>query len=159
MAVDISMIGDKALQQMLNKLPDAAAKKAIRPALRKSAKRFKARVVHNLSGAVVKPYTGRWLAATIAAKVHALKRSRMRMGYGIDMPSRAELGYDASDVGYHPFHVEYGYIRKDGVQVPGKYPIRSAVNSHTAEELKTIGDDIGKGIVKQAKKLGLRRIA
>ena len=159
MAVDISMIGDKALQKMLNKLPDVAAKAAIRPALRKSGKRLKAHVVHNLSGAVVKPHTGAWLAATIAAKVHPLKRSRRRIGVGFDMPRRIELGIDPKDKGYYPVHVEYGYIRQDGVQVPGKAPIRSAVNSHTAEELKTIGDDIGKDIVKQAKKLGLRRIA
>ena len=115
-------------------------------------------MVHNLSGAVVTPDTGRWLAATVAAKVHALKRSRVRMGYGIDMPTRAELGLDPTDKGYYPAHVEYGYIRKDGVQVPGKYPIRSAVNDHAAAELKEIGEDIGKGIEKQARKLG-RRIA
>jgi len=159
MGVDIRMIGDKALEKMLRSLPDAAEKKAVRPALRKSAKRLKAHVIHNLSGAVVKPDTGAWLAATIASKVHTLRRSRGRIGAGFDMPRRIELGIDPKDPGYYPVHVEYGYIRKDGVHVPGKYPIRGAVNSHAAEELKTIGGDIGKDIVKEAKKLGLRRIA
>jgi hypothetical protein len=158
MGIDIRMIGDKELEKLLRKLPDVAAKAAVRPALRKSAKRLKAHVIHNLSGAVVKPHTGAWLAATIAAKVGPLKRSRVRIGTGWDMPTRAELGIDPKDTGYYPTHVEFGYTRNNGVQVPGKSPIRSAVNDHAAAELKEIGDDIGKGIVKQAKKLG-RRIA
>lgn len=151
--VDISMLGDKELDRKLAKLATAASqKRAVRPALRKSTKRLKAHVVANLSGRVVKPDTGRWLRATIAAKVKAIKRSRGEIGTAFAMPTREELGIEPGYEWYYPFAVEYGHPAPGREHASAKAPIRQAVNSHAREELFRIGRDIGKGIEKEAKK-------
>lgn len=151
--VDIALLGDKELERKLAKLATPASqKRAVRPALRKSNKRLKAHVVANLSGRVVKPRTGRWLRATIAAKVKAVKRSRGEIGTAFAMPTREELGIDPGYEWYYPFAVEYGHPAPGREHASAKAPIRQAVNSHATEELLRIGKDVGKGIEKEAKK-------
>lgn len=151
--VDISLLGDKELERKLAKLATPASqKRAVRPALRNSNKRLKAHVVANLSGQVVKPLTGRWLRATTAAKVKAVKRSRQEIGTAFAMPTREELGIEPGDPFYYPFAVEYGHPAPGREHASAKAPIRQAVNSHAREELFRIGKDIGKGIEKEAKK-------
>ena len=153
-AIDISMIGDKELLKQLARLSTPASqKKAIRPALRKSAKRIKPRVLANLSGSPVAPRTGRLLAAMAAEKVHAIGRSRTVIGAGFDLPSRESLGIDPSDKYFYPIAVEYGHVRGAGKSAAPPRPyIRPAVDSNRESELNQIGADIGKGIIKQAAK-------
>lgn len=151
--IDISLLGDRALARKLHELPLTVGKKVLRPTLRASAKRLKAFLILNLSGGVVSPHTGRWLAAVQATPVRALKRSRTRFGAGLEMPSRAELGIDPKDKWYSPFAVEYGYTRtaRAPVDVRAFEPIRKAVDDHAASELRTIANDIGNGIKRVAK--------
>lgn len=152
-AVDISILGDKALERKLAALGSPARqKKAVRPALRKSAKRIKAAMVQNLSGLVADPQTGALRAAMAKQKIIALRRSRGSIGVGIgqpefSMPGRADVGIDPKDPYYYPRHVEYGH--------PGVAPrpyIRSAVDRNRDSELAKIGADIGKGTEKVAAK-------
>ncbi len=153
-AIDISLVGDKELlKQLANLGKPATQKKAVRPALRKSAKRIKPRVLANLSGSPVAPHTGRLLAAMAAQKVHAIGRSRTVIGAGFDMPTRESLGIDPSDKYYYPIAVEYGHVRGAGKSAAPPRPyIRPAVDSNRESELNQIGKDIGKGIEKQAAK-------
>ncbi len=153
-AIDISLVGDKALlKQLANLGKPATQKKAVRPALRKSAKRIKPRVVANLSGHPVATRTGRLRAAFAAEKIHGLPRSRVIIGMGFDMPTREALGIDPSDKYYYPVAVEYGHARGAGKAAAPPHPyIRPAVDSNRESELTLIGRDIGKAIEKQAMK-------
>lgn len=148
-AIDISLVGDKELLKRLAALEKPATqKKAVRPALRKSAKRLKAEVLANLSGQVVTPRTGRLLGAMAAEKVHALKGGRTIIGAGFDLPTRAALGIDADDPYFYPFAVEYGH---GGPRPAPPHPfIRWAVDRNAGRELTQIGVDIGSAITKQA---------
>lgn len=155
--VDIKVFGNKALERSLSSFPARIQKKVVRSALRKSLKHLKAHVVRNLSGHPVSPVSGRYLAAMTAAKPKALPRTRSVIGVGIAIPTREELGIPPDyKKGFYPFSVEYGYTRstKTGgtVTVPAKAPIRRAVNAHQAEELRFMGDDIGRGIYREARK-------
>ncbi len=153
-AIDISLAGDKELlKQLANLGKPSTQKKAVRPALRKSAKRIKPRVLANLSGSPVSPKTGRLLAAMAAEKIHALTRSRGIIGAGFDLPNRESLGIDPSDKYFYPFAVEYGHVRGAGKSAAPPHPfIRPAVDDNREQELNLIAADIGKGIIKQAAK-------
>jgi hypothetical protein len=153
--IDIRVFGDEALAKALASFEPKVQKKVVRSALRKSLKRLKAHVVRNLSGHPVAPDSGRYLAAMIAAKPKALPRSRSSIGVGIAMPTREELGIPPDyKKGFYPFSLEYGYTRTERapVVVPAKAPIRRAVNSHQAEELRVMGDDVGRGVEREARK-------
>lgn len=150
--VGIAMLGDKELERKLARLATPASqKRSIRPSLKKSAKRLKLRLIENLSGKIVTPRTGRWLRATQAAKVKAIKRARHRIGSGFSTPTREELGIPADTPGrrrgYYPYAVEYGTPT-----APAFAPMRRAVNDNTLEEFRLIGTDVGKGITKEAMK-------
>lgn len=153
-AIDISLVGDKALlKQLANLGKPATQKKAVRPALRKSAKRIKSRVIANLSGHPVAPKTGRLRDAFKGEKIHALPRSRVIIGMGFDMPTRASLGIDPSEKGFYPMSLEYGHAKGAGKSAAPPHPfIRPAVDSNRESELTLIGQDIGKSIIKQAMK-------
>jgi hypothetical protein len=100
--VDISLIGDKALARALAKLPDKAEAKAVRPALRASAKRVHVLVIQAWSGVPMGVRTGRTLAAFAAQKVHAIPRKGGWIGAAFDWPSRESLGISPEDKFYHP---------------------------------------------------------
>jgi len=155
-AIDISVLGDKALSRALDKLAKPASqKRSIRPALRSSTYRIKQYAIENLSGAVVSPVTGAWLAAMAATPVRAFKRSRTRIGYGLPMPLRSELGIDPSDEWYYPAAVEYGYTRTERapVTVEAKRPLRDAIDDNKRTEYAQIGRDIGHGIEREWRRL------
>lgn len=145
--IDISMIGDKALEKKFRRLEDKVQKRIVRKALRASAKRFKARVIENVSGFPVGVRTGRYRAAIKAGKVKAIPRSRGRIGVGIPMPLRSELGISPDDKHYFPAALEYG-----SDTAPARPHFRPAVDEHKSEELRQIGRDIGDGIEREAKR-------
>ncbi len=154
--IDISLIGDKELARKLRKMPLKVQKKALRPELRASAKRLKAFLIQNLMGGVVSPHTGRWLTAMLITPVQALPRSRTRIGVGLAMPTRAELGIDPKDKWYYPSAVEYGYTRtrRAPVTVRAFKPIRRAVDEHERSEKSIIASGVGRRIEALWKKAG-----
>ena len=153
-AVDIRLIGDKALIRALSKLPVTSQKKAVRPALRKAAKRLRGHIVENVSGTPVGVVSGRTLAAFTAARIRALKRSRSAIGVGVVMPTREELGIDPGDKWFHPAATEYGTVEREGRgSIDETRFIRDAVDIHKAREIATLGTDIGKGIERHWRRL------
>lgn len=151
LAVDISVLGDKALEKKLAKLEPKVQKRVMRKTLRASTKRLKIEVIQNLSGNPVHPLdrrgTGGWMQQQKLVPVKALKRSRGRMGYTLPFPTREALGISPDDPYFYPAAVEYGHPR-----APAKAPIRTAVNSRTPTELAIIGREIGTGIEREAMK-------
>ncbi len=153
-AIDISILGDKELEKKLAALgSEAAQKKAVRPALRKSIKRIRTRVIQHLSGLPVQPQTGRLLVGMASVKPQSLRRSRGTLGVVLPFPSREQLGIDPKDKYFYPAAVEYGHVRGAGKSAAPPHPfIRPAVDNNSERELSLIAADIGKGIIKQAMK-------
>jgi len=142
LAVDISMLGDKALMRKLKRLPAAAQKKAVRPALRKDLSSIVRPVMlQKLSGNPVGRITGQLFAAMKAQKVTAKKRSRSLMGVHIPLPPRDAFDPPLTDDNYYPNIVEY---------TPGKSYIRAAENETHSRSLAFISREIGKGIEREA---------
>lgn len=155
-ALHITVEGDRAVMKLFESLEPTVKKKVIRPELRKAAKRANKRLVHNLSGAVVKPHTGRWLAAQTGVKPKAIKRSRKGIGVVIGFPEREELGIAPDDKWFYPAAVEHGTEkdRQGRGPLPAFAPIRKAVDDHAAEETRIISAGIRAGTIREAKKLG-----
>jgi hypothetical protein len=150
--VDISIIGDKELARALAKLPDKAEVKAVRPALRASAKRVKLFVIQAFSGIPIGVRTGRTLTAWIAQKIHAIPRRGGWIGAAFDWPGRGELGIAPGDDSFYLFALEYGSL-DNPERHPAYAPVRSTVNRVQNRELATIGRDTAKGIERQWKRL------
>lgn len=146
-AVNIGMIGDKALQRKLNRMVDRAQKKIVRSALRKGAKRTHQRIIQNIQQQNLVD-SGTMLAAFKKMKIRQQsKRPRTLIRVGPVWPERADLGIDAGDKYYYPTAVEYGHGN-----VKAKPFVRPAVNNHKDEERRAIGNDIRTGIMKEARK-------
>lgn len=154
--VDISVLGDKALERALRQLPDKYEGKAVRPALRASAKRVKLLVVQAFSGTPIGVRTGRTLTAIIGQRAHAIPRKGGWIGAAFDWPTRGELGLPPGDKGYWPFILEYG-SPNDPERHPAYAPVRSTVNRAEGRELATITRHIAKGVERQWAQLAKRR--
>lgn len=148
--VEFQVRGAERLIAGFNLLPAEFQRKVLRKTTRGSAKRLKQKVIENLSGKVVKPHSGRWLAAAEAVQVLSRKfrRGRGFSGHGFATPTREELNIDPKAPGYYPFAVEFGTP-----QMPAKAPIRRAVNDVEAFEHATMLAEMRKGVVVQARKV------
>jgi hypothetical protein len=148
------MIGDKELQRMLQRLPDRAQVKAVKPALRLAAKRIHPEIVKR-----VPVDTGRLKAAVEAeARPILLKRSKRStmIGYLLGLPRREVIGIPLGEEGtknYYPAFVEYGYTTKDGRTAAPRSYIRAAVDENIEHLHSTLARDINKGIIKQMRRL------
>jgi len=143
---DISFIGDKELQRKLHELEYGAQAKAVRPALRKSAKRLKAEVIRRIPVG-----SGNYLKVWKRTKIRkgAAKRGLTRLG--IVAPTREELGISPNDQWFWPYALEYGHTSR-GIRVFARPHMRPAVDENKASELRRIGSDIGTEIEKIFKK-------
>ena len=146
--IDISVLGDRELARALAKLPDKYEGKAVRPALRASAKRLKLLVIQAFSGVPIGVRTGRTLTAVIGQKVHAIPRKTGWIGAAFDWPTREELGIDPESDSFYPWALEYG-SPDNPERYPAYAPIRSTVNRVQAKEMGTIGRKIATGIERQ----------
>ena len=145
MQVNISILGDKLLEQKLHNLIDAVQKRVVRSALRKSAKRTQVRITENIRAkGLIK--TGKMLEAFQAAKVKSASNNRTILRYGPEWPLRSELGISAADAGYYPAAVEFGHDN-----VPAYPFVRPALNDHKDDELNKLRSDIGSGIIRVAR--------
>lgn len=145
--VDISIVGDKALQRKLKRLAGKVQRKVVRVALRKAARRIRERIIQNVSGAPVGVITGEYRAAWKSSKVRAGGGKRGLIRLGIAFPSREILGIAPEDKSYYPAAIEYGH---DGV--PAHPHVRPAVDDNIDAERRKIGRDIGKAIEREAKR-------
>lgn len=152
MAANIVELHVEGIAQLIagfETLPEKFQRKVLAPMTRASTKRLQARVIENLSGRVVTPRTGRWLASAQAAVVRS-RKFRRRSGYvgaGFAFPTRAEVGVDPKAKGFYPAAVEYGTPT-----MAAKAPIRRAVNDAAAFEEATMITEMRKGVIVQARK-------
>ena len=137
---------------MLEKLPDAAAKKAVAPALKKVAKR-----VHAFTMARVPVDTGNLKAAMAKQNKPRRQRSRKAIIFNLDLPERHLLGIAPDSPYYPPAYVEYGYSHTSGVHVPARPFIRPATDENIDLLHGMMRHDIRKGIEREAAKLGKRK--
>lgn len=145
--VDIKMLGDKELERQLAKLPEASQKKPVRSAMRGSNNRLKKAIV-----AAAPVATGKLKAALVATKVKSGRRSRSYLQSIWPLPRRELLGIPQDTTekkqGYYPTAVEYGTKT-----CPPQSYVRATVNAMHDAEVAKISDDIGKGIIREAKRL------
>jgi HK97 gp10 family phage protein len=145
MAVDISITGDKELTRKLHSLADKQQKSVVRSALRKEAKKAKDRIVSNIERLDLID-EGVMLQAFKQAKIKS-GGNRNMIRIGPENPERSALGIASDDKYYYPYAVEFGHIGA------GPKPfIRPAIDQHKSKSIHDIGQDIGKGIERQARK-------
>jgi hypothetical protein len=137
--IDISLLGDAALERQLATMHDRIQKKVVRASMRAMMKIVKGRVVDKLSGAPINERTGNLRRAMAEQSVKTGRRSRTRITLSLPLPTRDELGIDPSDPWYYPAVLEYGG--------PGhtEYAyIRRSVDDHTSEDRAFLAADIAR---------------
>ena len=102
--IDISVIGDKALQKSLRELgAPKYQRKVVRKALREAAKPILRSAREKVPSDTGKLRKG--------LRIRAAKSRRGRFGIRVMTPPRAYLGIDPEAKGYYPAHVELGTRR------------------------------------------------
>ena len=99
--IDISLLGDKALQRKLNRLPQKIQKKVMRQALREGARPILAAAKTNAP-----VDTGRMKASL---KLRSHKARRGNFGVEVRTGTRTELGIPEGATSYYPYSVEFGH--------------------------------------------------
>lgn len=144
--VDIRAFGNKELEKKLGRLADKAQTKVVKAALRKESTRVKKRIVANIvrldlidEGMLLKGYQ--------SAKTKTARSGKNFIRLGVENPTREALGIAPDDPYYYPYAVEFGHVGAEA-----KPYIRPAIDEHKDKSYKDIGDDIGKGIEREALK-------
>ncbi len=130
--IDIRLLGDNQLQRRFRRLPEKMQKQALRPALRKSATRIKKQITPQIpvdTGELKKVFKG--LRTTTQTRRGVIKGA-------IPQPSDARNAI-ALNV------LEYGKANQ-----PAKAIIRRTTDRMADEELKKIGDELGRKITELA---------
>lgn len=150
--IDISVLGDRRLQQKLNRLVEKDAKKIVRQAMRAAARPVHARAVElapKKTGALAQNI--KINAATSAtAKAAGIKAARGSLGVVVRTGTRAEMGIDPSSKWYYPAIVEYGHDN-----APAKSYLRRAMDETRGEAIAIAARMIGGGIIRASRKGGL----
>lgn len=139
LAVNISVLGDRALERKLSRLKAATQKKIVRKALRAAAKPIRDDAKANA------PVDEGDLRKNI--KVRAMRRSRVRLGVIVRTGTRDEMGIPADSNWYYPAIVEYGYD-----DVPANPYLRNALDKNRQQALRTMGAEISSGIDREARR-------
>ncbi len=158
--VDIKMLGDKALIRTLQQFGPKVQRTIVRAELKKSAKRIRIALIQAFSGHPVGVDTGKLLVGMAQSPIRPLAqywgRGTNRIGFGIKMPERDQLGIDPKDPYYYPAVLEYGGTKKDGTHIPAKRPIRDTVNRMEPREKALIIMGMKKGMERTWKRLAKR---
>jgi len=156
-AINISMLGDRELQRMLDKLPDKVQRKIVRKAMKDSAERLRPEIIRRLSGDPVGVDTGTLRDAfrTVQVKSHG-KADLIRFGF--PFPTRDALDIAPEDKWFYPSAIEYGYIHgKSGEYVPPRPFMRTAVDDNYDREIRLIGKFVGQGVTREAARLARKK--
>jgi HK97 gp10 family phage protein len=144
--VDIRAFGNRELEKKLGNVVDKAQKTIVKSALRKESNRVKKRIVANIARMDLIE-SGTLLAGYQSAKTKIARSGKNFIRLGVENPTREALGIAPDDPYYYPYAVEYGHVGAEE-----KPFIRPAIDEHKAQSYKSIGDDIGKGIEREALK-------
>lgn len=138
--IDISFIGDKALERALAKLAPLAQVRAVKPAIRKAAKRMRPLV------AAATPVDSGDLRRTMeTAPIRgATKKGVIRIGMVKPEDRRQAIQLNV---------LEYGSAKRN---LPPLRFVRNTVDRNAPAEHRQMGKDIGREIVKQWGKLNRR---
>lgn len=152
-AVDISLLGDKALERKLRRLEVKAQRTIVRQALREAAKIVAAAardLVPVKTGALKRSIIVRALG-TARLKAGS-RRSRSELGSEVRTGTRAKLGIPPDYPWYYPASVEYGFTTSRGQVVPAHPYMRPALDNNLARIVASIRRDIAAGIIREAKR-------
>ncbi len=106
---DIRVFGDKELERAFGKLTRRLQRKYIVRVFKQHLEVVRSRIIGFLSGHPIEVRTGRLLSAmTNARKRPSTRRPRALVRWGIEWPTRQELGIDAEDPHFFPSALEYG---------------------------------------------------
>lgn len=142
--IDISLLGDRALERELARLPRVVQRRVVARAIRAAAYRVRSRIVANIdAGDLI--LSGRMRAAFSRAKVRQQSHIRALIRIGPIWPTRAELGIAADDPWYYPTAVEFGHSR-----APAHPFVVPAVDENRSEEIAILRREIGAGIKREA---------
>ena len=128
-AFDISLIGDRELQQQFKALPLAVQRKLLRQSFRQAL-----RPVLTAARAAAPRLTGR-LARTL--RLRALRRRRGQLGMMVISGTRESLNIPADHPSYYPAHVELGTNR-----MPAQPYLRPAFDTQREHMLQTLARGI-----------------
>ena len=140
--IDIKVLGDKELTRKLKRLEIKAGRKVVRTAIRETMKEIV------LPAAKAKVPVDKGLLRK-GLKVKAAKAKRGSFGSHVVTPTREKLNIDPSERGYYPAVLEYG---ASGRQIPARPFLRPAMDNNKTKVLRQLGRDIGRGILKLAKR-------
>lgn len=147
---DLRVLGDKELSRKLSHLAAKGQRRVVGKALRNSGQRIKIRVLLALSGEILQERTGRLVNALEMQKLRSRTlRSQQIYIVGLPLPTRAALGIPADHKWYYPAALEYGSAKRN---IAAFAPFRRTVDTNRDAELNRIGDDIGAGIVREARR-------
>jgi HK97 gp10 family phage protein len=137
--VDISILGEKALQRKLKRLAGPAQRKIVMKALREGG-----RPVLAAAKARVPVATGR-----LRKSLRLRKRRTSGSFFGMEVRTgtREELGISPDSKGYYPMSVEFGHAG-----VAARPFLRPAMDGQRSKALRIIGREIAAGILREARK-------
>lgn len=136
--IDISILGDRQLQDGLAMLPVSAQKRVVRKAMRNTAKRMRSIILPR-----VPVLTGRLRREIARSSIRAIRRSRNRLGATVALPTREAMGIPPNSKWYYPAILEYG-SPKTGLK-PIRY-FREAVDTAWPTERKMLSEELRTGI-------------
>jgi HK97 gp10 family phage protein len=128
-AFDISLLGDRELQQQFRALPLAVQRKLLRQSFRAAL-----RPVLTAARAAAPRLTGR-LARTL--RLRALRRRRGQLGMMVISGTRESLNIPADHPWYYPAHVELGTSK-----MPAQPYLRPAFDTQREHMLQTLARGI-----------------
>lgn len=135
-AVDMTVLGNRALIRKLEKLPAAMQKRAVRPALRRSAKRVNKAATLKLAR-IWRQVTGVTLTAFKGVKVRSFTTKR-GLNFAAPLPTRSDLGISPDDRFFYPQALEYGTN-----VLRGRSWLRSTADEMKEQEFRKMGSEIG----------------
>jgi HK97 gp10 family phage protein len=129
MPINISIFGDKELQDKLNALPEIVQKKLI-----KSSLKFGAEIVKARAEELAPEDEGR---LKLNLHIEPFSSRKRGVGYRVSTGTREELGIDQKATGYYPTAQEFGSSRNSA------HPyIRPATEASRAEVLELVEADL-----------------
>jgi HK97 gp10 family phage protein len=145
--LDVSVVGERKLARVFNRITATVQKKIMRKALRAGFRPVLASA-REKAAAVDDPSTPSdvMLRVSRLLKLRALKRSRRRIGVAIRTPSRDELGSFDYDH-YPPAHIEMGTSR-----TPPHPFMRDALHQNEPKTLGILKRELWRGIKAEANK-------
>lgn len=151
--IDISIIGDRALERKLNKLRLSTAKTVVRKAARTAANSvLKPSIDANLASAASGPFNTGNLKRLKSNVRNISAKNKRSVGVWVYGPSKEKLNIAPKDA-YYPYILERG---APSIGIEPQYMFRKARDQKASAVINKWGREIGKGIEAAVKRLGGR---